>query len=105
MARTDRLNGAARDLPTPLFLLAFISGVVLALNAAVLALHVEPGYGVAIGGLIVLIAADLALLMAIATPFSGDLRIEGRPLARVHADLEVGRYGPRRRLGASAVPG
>jgi hypothetical protein len=104
VARTDRLNGAARDLPTPLFLLAFISGVMLALNAVVLALHVERGYGVAIGGLVVLIAVDLALLVAIASPFSGDLRVEGRPLARVLSDLEVGRYGPRRRLGQAALP-
>ena len=84
--------------------MAFISGVVLALNAVVLALHVEPGYGVAIGGLIVLIAADLALLMAIATPFSGDLRVEGRSPRRRYTDLEVGRYGPRSAPGGSAVP-
>src|SRR5262249_58844932 len=33
VTRSERLNAAARDLPTPLFLLAFLGGAVLALNA------------------------------------------------------------------------
>lgn len=102
VARADRLNGAARDLPTPLFLLAFVSGVTLALNAVVLALHVERAYSVAVGGLIVLIAIDLALLVAIANPFGGDLRVGGSPLERLLGELDAGRYGPRAR--AEGVP-
>jgi Protein of unknown function (DUF4239) len=94
VTRAERLNAAARDLPTPLFLLAFLSGVALALNATVLALQLDHAYGLAIGGIVTLIPLDLALLLAIAMPFQGDLRVEGRALGRVLDNLRVGRYGP-----------
>jgi hypothetical protein len=93
IARADRLNAASHDLPTPLFLLAFASGVMLALNAVSLSLHLERGYGVVIGGLVVLIALDLALLVAIGAPFGGGLGLHDRPLAHVRDDLDAGRYG------------
>ena len=93
VTRAERLNAAARDLPTPLFLLAFLSGVVLALNAIALALHLDRAYGLAIGGILALIPLDLALLLAIAMPFNGDLRVEGHALARVLDNLRRGRYG------------
>jgi len=94
VTRSERLNAAARDLPTPLFLLAFLSGVVLALNAIVLALRLDHAYGLAIGGIVALVPLDLALLLAIAMPFDGDLRVEGHALVRVLDNLERGRYGP-----------
>jgi len=94
VTRSERLNAAARDLPTPLFLLAFLSGVVLALNAIVLALHLDHAYGLAIGGIVALVPLDLALLLAIALPFNGDLRVEGHALVRVLDNLGRGRYGP-----------
>ncbi len=94
VTRSERLNAAAHDLPTPLFLLAFLSGVVLALNAVALALHLDRAYSLAIAGIVALIPLDLALLLAIALPFRGDLRVEGHPLARVLDNLTRGRYGP-----------
>jgi hypothetical protein len=94
VTRSDRLNAAARDLPTPLFLLAFLSGVALAVNAVVLTLHLDRSYSLAIGGIVALIPLDLALLLAIAMPFGGDLQVDAHPLARVLANLERGRYGP-----------
>ena len=94
VTRAERLNAACRDLPTPLFLLAFLSGVVLTLNAIVLALHRGRAHGLAIAGIVALIPLDLALLLAIAMPFKGDLRIEGHALVRVLDNLTRGRYGP-----------
>jgi hypothetical protein len=94
VTRSERLNAAARDLPTPLFLLALLSGVVLALNAIVLALELDRAYGLAIAGIVALIPLDLALLLAIAMPFKGDLRVEGHALVRILENLERGRYGP-----------
>jgi hypothetical protein len=93
VTRAERLNSASRDLPTPLFLLSFLSGVVLALNAILLALQVDHAYGLAIGGIVLLVPLDLALLLAIALPFNGDLRVEGDALARVLDNLTGGRYG------------
>ena len=94
VTRAERLNAAARDLPTPLFLLAFLSGVVLTLNAIVLALHLDQAHGLAIAGIVALIPLDLALLLAIAMPFKGDLRVEGHAVVRVLDNLTRGRYGP-----------
>jgi hypothetical protein len=94
VTRAERLNAAGRDLPTPLFLLTFLSGVVLALNAIVLALHLDHAYALAIGGIVTLIPLDLALLLAIAMPFKGDVRVEGHALSRVLDNLTGGRYGP-----------
>ncbi len=94
VTRSNRLNAAARDLPTPLFLLAFLSGVALAINAVVLALHLDRGHSLAIGGIVALIPLDLALLLAIAMPFGGDLCVDAHPLARVLGNLRRERYGP-----------
>jgi len=94
VTRADRLNAAGHDLPTPLFLLAFLSGIMLSLNAVAVSLHLERGYSILIGALVVLIAMDLALLVALATPFCGALLVHSRPIARVLLDLEEGRYGP-----------
>jgi hypothetical protein len=94
VTRAERLNAAARDLPTPLFLLAFLSGVALTLNAVALTLHLDHAHGLAIGGIVALIPLDLALLLAIAMPFNGDLRVEGHALVRVLDNLTRGRYGP-----------
>jgi len=94
ITRSERLNAAAHDLPTPLFLLAFLSGVILALNAIVLALHLRHPYSFAIAGLVAVIPFDLALLLAIALPFRGDLSIEAQALVRVLDNLSRGRYGP-----------
>ena len=94
VTRSERLNAAARDLPTPLFLLAFLSGVVLAVNAIILSLHLGHAYSLAIAGIIALIPLDLALLLAIAMPFKGDLHVEGHALVRVLENLRRGRYGP-----------
>jgi hypothetical protein len=93
VARADRLNTAGHDLSTPLFALAFLSGVMLAINAIAVSLRFEPGYVLLIGGLIVLIAFDLALLVAIGTPFNGPLKVAPRPLRRMLDHLEAGRYG------------
>jgi hypothetical protein len=100
ITRADRLNAAGHDLPTPLFLLAFLAGVMLTLNAVALSLHVERGYSIVIGGLVILIAMDLALLVALSTPFSGALRVHGRPLARVLDHIETGEYGTLDESGA-----
>jgi hypothetical protein len=94
VTRSERLNAAARDLPTPLFLLAFLSGVVLAINAVVLSLHLDHAYSLAIAGIVALIPLDLALLLAIAMPFKGDLHVEGHALVRVLENVRRGRYGP-----------
>lgn len=93
VSRRDRLNLAGHGLPAPLFLLAFVSGVVLCLNAIAVAVSLDDWVAIVIGGLVVLIALDLALVVAISDPFRGSLRVVPRPIEAVLRELEAGRFG------------
>ncbi|MDH4076125.1 MAG: DUF4239 domain-containing protein [Acidimicrobiia bacterium] len=93
ISRRDRLNIAGHGLPAPLFILAFVSGVVLCLNAIAVAVSLNGWVAIVIGGLVVLIALDLALVVAISDPFRGSLRVVPRPLEEVQRELEAGRFG------------
>lgn len=94
VSRRDRLNLSGHGLPAPLFLLAFVSGVVLCLNAIAMAVSLEDGVAIIIGGLVVLIALDLALVVAISDPFRGPLRVVPDAIEAVVDELEAGRFGP-----------
>ncbi|MFO7592332.1 MAG: hypothetical protein R6X23_15840 [Acidimicrobiia bacterium] len=94
VTRAHRCNVARHDLPAPLFLLAFVAGVVLVLTAVALALRLHGGDAVVLGGIVVTIALDLALLVAISVPFTGSLAVRPATLEHVLEDLETGRYGP-----------
>jgi len=92
--RADRCNAARHDLPAPLFLLTFVAGIVLVLTTVALALRLEGGDAILLGGIVVAIALDLALLVAISVPFTGSLAVRPSALEHVLEDLETGRYGP-----------
>ena len=93
VSRRDRLNLAGHGLPAPLFLLAFVSGVVLCLNAIAVAVSLDSWVAIIIGGLVVLIALDLALVLAISDPFRGSLRVVPTPIEAVLGELDTGRFG------------
>ena len=93
VSRRDRLNLAGHGLPAPLFVLAFVSGVVLCLNAIAVAISLDDWVAIVIGGLVVLIALDLALVVAISDPFRGSLRVVPSPIEDVLHELEAGRFG------------
>jgi hypothetical protein len=99
VARSDRLNLSGHGLPAPLFLLAFVSGVVLCLNAIAVAAGPDDWVAIVIGGLIVLIALDLALIVTISDPFRGPLRVLPTPIESILDQLEAGRFG------SAMVPG
>jgi hypothetical protein len=94
VVRSDRLNLSGHGLPAPLFLLAFVSGVVLCLNAIAVAAGPLDWVAVVIGGLIVLIALDLALIVSISDPFRGPMRVLPTPIQSILDQLETGRFGP-----------
>lgn len=94
VARRDRLNLSGHGLPAPLFLLTFVSGVVLSLNAIAVAVSLDAWVAIIIGGLVVLIALDLALVVAISDPFRGPMRVLPAPIEAVLGELEAGDYGP-----------
>ena len=93
VSRRDRLNLSGHGLPAPLFILAFVSGVVLCLNAIAIAVNLNDWVAVIVGGLVILIALDLALVLAISDPFRGPMRVLPTPIERLLSELEGGRFG------------
>ncbi|NQY55250.1 MAG: DUF4239 domain-containing protein [Ilumatobacteraceae bacterium] len=91
--RRDRLNLAGHGLPAPVFGLAFLSGVVLCLNASAFASGVDPWASIPIFGMVVLIALDLALILAISAPFTGYIRVRPDALRHLADELRAGEYG------------
>ena len=91
--RADRCNVARHDLPPPLFALTFVAGIVLVLTTVALALRLEQADAIVLGGIVVTIALDLALLVAISAPFTGSIGVTPGPLEHVLHDLETERYG------------
>ena len=81
--RRDRLSVARRSIPSALLLLAFASGVVLCLDAVLVALPHERWVSIAIGGLVVITALALALVVSVSAPFRGTITVDPRPLATV----------------------
>ncbi len=99
VSRRDRLNLSGHGLPAPLFLLAFVSGVVLCLNAIAVAVGLDDWGAIIIGGLIVLIALDLALIVSISDPFRGPMRVLPTPIERILGELERNVFGPATSAG------
>ena len=94
VARRDRLMLAGHGLPAPLFLLVFTTAIVICLNVVVLALALTGWVTLIVGGLVIVIALDLALVVAISDPFVGPMRALPGPIELVCLDLESGRFGP-----------
>lgn len=94
VARRGRLALTGHGVPAPLFLLVFVSGVALCLNAIAVVIGTHGPVSVALAGLVVLVALDLALIVAISDPFRGPMRVVPARLEAVCADLRSGRFGP-----------
>ncbi|HUV10905.1 MAG TPA: hypothetical protein VMX12_07990 [Acidimicrobiia bacterium] len=94
VTRADRSNAASHDLPSPLILLSFVAGIVLTLTTVALALRLDSGDAVVVAGIVVVVALDLALLIAISAPFTGSVAVNSGPLSHVLTALENERYGP-----------
>lgn len=89
----DRLNLAGHGLPAPLFLLALVAGVVVCVGAVSLAVNLDSWVAAIVGGLVVTVALDLALVVAISDPFRGSMRVLPRPLSAVLEALETDQFG------------
>ncbi len=94
VARRGRLALTGHGVPAPLFLLVVVSGIVLCLNAIAVVVGIHGPVSVALAGLVVLVALDLALIVAISDPFRGPMRVVPARLHAVCADLRSGHIGP-----------
>ena len=102
VARRGRLALTGHGVPAPLFLLVFVSGIVLCLNAIAVVVGIHGPVSVALAGLVVLVALDLALIVAISDPFRGPMRVVPARLEAVCADLRSRRFGPIGTVGRSS---
>lgn len=91
--RRDRLSVARRTASGAMLLLAVVSGVVLVLEAVLLALPHERWVGLTLAGLVVVVALALALMLAVSAPYRGSIAVDARPLLVVHRELGDGRLG------------
>jgi hypothetical protein len=88
--RRDRLSLASRSMPPALLLLAFASGVVLCLDAVLLALPYRQWEVVTVGGVVVVTALALALVVAVSAPYRGTISVDSRPIEVVLDELSRG---------------
>lgn len=88
--RRDRLSLAGRSMPPALMLLAFVSGVVLCIDALLVALPHSQWITVTVGGVVVVTALALALIVAVSAPYRGTISVDAHPLEVVLEALRRG---------------
>lgn len=89
-ARRDLAASASRTLPVLLFAALGISGAALITNAVTLTIRSHARSSVVVGSVIVLVALDLSILLALASPFRGTFVVSPRPLQEVVQQIESG---------------
>lgn len=92
--RRQRLAHASNKLPDGYLLVVLLSGLALVANSAALAVGHRGRAALLTGGLVVVVALALALLIAIASPFAGGFVVGGGPIDAVVADLRAGAFQP-----------
>jgi hypothetical protein len=93
-ARRQRIASSSDDLPTPLFVLSAVAGFALIVNAVGVTLRSGPWSTVVAIGIVVVVALDLALIVAIAAPFQGGFVASPAPIAKLYAEMRNGVYLP-----------
>lgn len=93
-ARRERIAIASQGLPTALFALSVLAGLALIANAIIVAMRSGRRYAWVAGGIIALVAFDLAAILAISAPFRGPFQASTRPLAGVAQELRDSAYLP-----------
>ena len=92
--RRERVAIADRSLPTPLLILAIIAGLALAANALLVSNRSGPRYGLVAVGIVVIIALDIAAILAISAPFQGPFLVDTAPISQLAGEVRSGQYLP-----------
>ena len=93
-SRRERVAIADRSLPTPLLILAILAGLALAANALLVSNRSGRRYSLVAGGIIVIIALDVAAILAISAPFQGAFLVDTAPISQLSAEVHSGQYLP-----------
>jgi hypothetical protein len=92
--RRERVAIADRSLPTPLLILAIIAGVALAGNALLVSNREGRRYGLVAAGIVIIIALDIAAILAISAPFQGAFLVDTAPITQLASEVHAGQYLP-----------
>jgi hypothetical protein len=90
--RRDRLAHASNTLPDGYLLVVLLSGLALVANAAALTIDRRVRVAMLTGGLVVVVAVTLTLLIAISSPFAGGFIVDGAPIDSVLSGLRSGAF-------------
>ena len=93
-ARRQRLVIGSSSLPLPLLLLCIVAGAVLIVNALIHVVKAGTKYSFLATGLVLLVALDMAAILAIEDPFQGPFRANSAPIEKLVDELQEGRYKP-----------
>lgn len=91
-ARRQRVVIASQTLPIALFALSVIAGIALVANALLVSLRAGPAYGLVALGIVLVVALDLAAILAISAPFRGAFQVDIAPIAELVDELRSGQY-------------
>lgn len=92
--RRARLAHATTKLPEGYLFVVLLSGLALVMNSAALAIDHRGRVALLTGGLVLVVAVTLALLIAISAPFSGGFVVGGGPVDAVLTNLRSGVFQP-----------
>jgi len=94
IARRARLAAASREIPALYVLTILASGVGLIVNGGALTYRSGARTSLLVLGLAVVVGLSMALLFALAGPWSGALPVSGQPIDTVLRDLGAGFFSP-----------
>jgi hypothetical protein len=92
--RRERIAIGTQVTPIALVALSLFTGLALIVNAVVVTLRAGRGFAVVAIGIVVIVALDLAAIVAIAAPFQGPFQASSEPVAQFAAEVRRGDYLP-----------
>ena len=93
-ARRERVAIASQSLPFPMFALSVIAGIALIVNAVLVSLRRGTRTAAVSVGILVIVALDLALILAISAPFQGAFTASRQPIAELYGEVRAGDFLP-----------
>ena len=92
--RSDWIADRENGLPTTLIILAVLAGLSLITNAIIVAGRSGRRYGVIAAGIILLVALDITVVLAMNTPFGGPFGVSSSPISHFVTQLHGGEFVP-----------
>jgi len=90
--RRQRVAIASQSLPFALFGISALAGIALIINSMVVALQSGSRYTLIAWGIVLVVALDLAAILAITAPFRGAFQADRVPIRELVTELESGSY-------------